>query len=137
MQMAQPARRSKLVVVIDDDQLVLEGMNGLLKSWGFEVATAATDAEALAELKKRGRRPDLIVCDYRLAEGRSGIDAIEHLRKAFEVPAFLITAEAAPLRADAARASQYLMLHKPVDPVRLQRTVYDVLGLGPVPPDCD
>src|SRR5262249_54533394 len=108
MQMAQPAPSGKLVVVIDDDALVLEGMSGLLKGWGFEVAAAPTDSEALAELEKRGRRPDLIICDYRLAEGRSGIDAIEQLRKAFEVPAFLITAEAAPLRADAARVSQYL-----------------------------
>ena len=58
---------AKLVVVIDDDPMVLEGMSGLLRSWGYQVLTAATEDAALASLAAQGRRPDLIVCDYRLA----------------------------------------------------------------------
>jgi two-component system, sensor histidine kinase len=133
MQTAQTAPAGKFVVVIDDDTLVLEAMSGLLRSWGFEVAAAPSDTAVLAELRTRGKRPDLIICDYRLSEGRSGIDAIERLRKTFEVPAFLITAEAALQRLDVARASQFLMLHKPVDPTKLQASIYQALNLGDIP----
>ena len=82
---------AKLVVVIDDDPMVLEGMSGLLRSWGYQVLTAATEDAALASLAAQGRRPDLIVCDYRLAGGRSGVQAVEQLRDAFEIPALIIT----------------------------------------------
>ena len=36
----------KLIVVIDDDALVLDGMRGMLQSWGCRVVTAASDSAA-------------------------------------------------------------------------------------------
>ena len=46
----------KLILVIDDDALVLDGMRGILQSWGCRVVTAARTA-ALAELGGRRRSP--------------------------------------------------------------------------------
>ncbi len=80
-------RASKLVVVIDDDPLVLEATGGLLRSWGCQVVAAESCGEAMTKLFEIGRRPDLIVCDYRLPQGPTGVDAIEMLRNAFEIPA--------------------------------------------------
>ena len=77
------APTSKLVVVIDDDPLVLEATGGLLRSWGCHVISAESYSAALAQLTRTGRRPDLIICDYRLSEKTTGIDAIEGLRNAF------------------------------------------------------
>lgn len=77
---AQCAHASKLVVVIDDDPLVLEGTGGLLRSWGCRVVTADSYNNALSRLAEIRKRPDLIVCDYRLAEGSTGIDVIVGLR---------------------------------------------------------
>src|SRR5262249_32873923 len=70
--------RGKLVVVIDSDVRVLEGMGGLLRNWGCRVVTATTSEAALTEVKRIGRqaRPDLIISDYHLADGQSGITAI-------------------------------------------------------------
>src|SRR5215469_15425962 len=90
---AQPA--SKLVVVIEDDPLVLEATGGLLRSWGCRVVAAETCDEAMMKLSEIGQRPDLIVCDYRLPKGPTGVDAIETLRDAFEIPALLISGDAA------------------------------------------
>src|SRR3984885_4620984 len=87
-------RASKLVVVIDDDQLVLEATGGLLRSWGCRVVSAESYAEAVAKLSEIGQRPDLIVCDYRLPRGPMGVDAIEMLRDAFEIPTLLISGDA-------------------------------------------
>jgi CheY-like chemotaxis protein len=68
--------RGKRVIVIDDDRLVLDGMRGILQSWGCQVQTATSDATALANVTKSGGKPDLIISDYRLADGKTGIQAI-------------------------------------------------------------
>ena len=43
--------QDKLIVVIDDDALVLDGMRGVLQSWGCRVVAAKSDDEALAGLR--------------------------------------------------------------------------------------
>ena len=113
----------KLVIVIDDDVLVLDGMSGLLQDWGCRVITAASAEAALASLGG-DRRPDLIISDYRLAEGHSGIAAIAKLRTAYgAVPTFLMSGDIAPERLREARESGYHLLHKPVQPMILRTMV--------------
>ncbi|MBI4207895.1 MAG: GAF domain-containing protein [Betaproteobacteria bacterium] len=112
----------KLIVVIDDDALVLDGMGGILRSWGCSVVTAATGTAALARLKETGQRPDAIVSDYRLAGGKTGIEAIECLRSAMgaAIPAFLISGDTSPERLREAKGSGHHLLHKPVPPMALR-----------------
>jgi signal transduction histidine kinase/CheY-like chemotaxis protein len=119
----------KFVVVIDDDALVLDAMRGILKSWGCSVVTAKSDAGALAALVGHARRPDLIISDYRLGDGRTGFDVIERLRSAFgvQIPAFLISGDTAPERLREASASGYYLLHKPVLPMTLRSVVSQLL----------
>jgi signal transduction histidine kinase/CheY-like chemotaxis protein len=114
------ALSGKLVVVVDDDALVREGMGGLLRAWGCNVVTAPSEGAAMVGLAKR--RPDLIVCDYRLANGVTGFDVIARLRRSCgaTVPAFLISGDTAPERLREARVSGYHLLHKPVQPAALR-----------------
>jgi two-component system, sensor histidine kinase len=107
-------RLSKLVVVIDDDPLVLEATRGLLRSWGCRVVAAESFGEAVTKLSEIGERPDLIVCDYRLPEGPTGVDAIEMLRDAFEIPALLISGDVNSPESNAQQGG-YHLLHKPVN----------------------
>lgn len=118
---ADPAR-GKLVVVIDDDALVLEGMSAVLHKWRCDVLAAASEEAALASLAVSGRLPDLIISDYRLADGTTGIEAIKRLRAEFgaALPAFLISGDTAPERLRDAREHGVLLLHKPVPPMRLR-----------------
>ncbi|MFL6799068.1 MAG: NahK/ErcS family hybrid sensor histidine kinase/response regulator [Xanthobacteraceae bacterium] len=124
---APPARRiarssAGLIVVIDDDQLVLQGMGGLIRSWGCNVVTGESEDSVLAQLAALKRAPDLIISDYRLAGGSTGIDAINRLRRelANPVPAFLMSGDinAEPLRE--AQSHGYTLMHKPVDPTKLR-----------------
>lgn len=117
----------KLVVIIDDDPLVLEATGGLLESWGCHVVTAETYGAALERLAKIRRRPDLIVCDYRLPEGANGVDAIEGLRNAFEIPALLISAD--PASPPAEGENGYHLLHKPVDPTAFREALVEAAVL--------
>jgi signal transduction histidine kinase len=132
-QAAVDVARGKLVVVIDHDALVLEGMRGLLRNWGYRVVTAATPEAALAEVADVGpeTRPDLIISDFHLAEGQSGIAAIAQLRKAYgAVPAFLMSGDTAPERLRDAQHSGHRLLHKPVQPMTLRAMMRKFLKGG-------
>lgn len=117
---AQDARNSKLVVVIDDDPLVLEATGGLLQSWGCQVVTADSYGAALTRLAGIRQRPDLIVCDYRLSAGGTGIEVIEGLRSLYEIPALLISGDPASPPGDASFGGGYHLLHKPLDASRFR-----------------
>src|SRR5437660_7463788 len=119
---------AKFVVVIDDDPLVREATGMLLRSWGCQVVTAESYDDAVTRLGEAGRRPDLIVCDYRLSQGQTGVDAVERLRSAFEIPALLITGDASPPPSDKSRGS-YQLLHKPVNAEAFRAALVDACVL--------
>jgi signal transduction histidine kinase len=121
--------RGKLVMVIDDNELVCDGTQGLLKSWGCLVLTAESEDAAMARLAENGRRPDLIISDYHLAHGKAGFELIDRLRRACdaEIPAFLVSGDTAPALLREASASGYYLLHKPVLPITLRSVVSQLL----------
>jgi signal transduction histidine kinase/CheY-like chemotaxis protein len=112
--------RDKLIVVIDDDAPVLDGTRGLLKSWGCRVVTAESDQDAFASLDRN--KPDLIISDFHLKDGRTGMDAVAQLRNAFNapIPAFLISGDILPERLREVQAAGLHLLHKPVGPMTLR-----------------
>jgi signal transduction histidine kinase/CheY-like chemotaxis protein len=132
---ADPAP-GKLIAVIDDDALVLDSMGGILRSWGCDVITSESAETALAKLTAQRLTPDLIISDYRLANGKSGIEAIERLHGELGpgIPAFLISGDTAPERLREASASGYHLLHKPVAPMRLRAMLNQLLKARD-PPD--
>jgi signal transduction histidine kinase/CheY-like chemotaxis protein len=126
------ALSSRLVVVIDDDPLVLEGMGGLIRSWGCSVVTGNTDSAVLAGLAKYDEPPDVIISDYHLRDGGTGLEAITRLRTALTatIPAFLMSGDTNPDPLRDARANGYSLLHKPVEPAVLRALLAQVLNTG-------
>jgi signal transduction histidine kinase/CheY-like chemotaxis protein len=130
----QPSSPSdKLVLVIDDDPLVRDGMGGIFRKWGCRVITANSDSDALDVATEQDELPDLIISDYYLPNSRNGIETIEWLRGelAAQIPAFLISGDtdAAPLRE--AKSKGFHLLHKPVNPMTLRAMFNQVIK--PVP----
>lgn len=126
MTVRRAASTAKLVVVIDDDAMVREATGMLLRSWGCRVVTAESYDDALARLaaSEAGRRPDLIVCDYHLSREATGIDAVKRLRRAFEIPALLITGDASSPLSEAS-VGGYHLLHKPVNAEAFRAALVD------------
>jgi signal transduction histidine kinase/integral membrane sensor domain MASE1 len=118
----------KVILIIDDAPIVLEGTGGLLGKWGYSVVTAASDEAALIQLTERQQRPDLIISDYHLANGKTGIEAIERIDAAFgaSIPTILISGDTAPERLRDAKDKGYILLHKPVDPMRLRAVLHQL-----------
>lgn len=108
------------ILVIEDDPMVSESMSGILTGWGCEVNLADSVESAVDAAKQNV--PDLIISDYRLGEGQTGLDAIAGVHKAAGrvVPALLITAETSVDRLRDAAKSGHPILHKPVTPMALR-----------------
>ncbi len=117
------------IAVIDDEAAIREAMAALLTGWGHEVVTAGSGEEAVLRLAGEAARPDLIICDYRLRDGENGIAVIERLRAGHDepIPAMLITGDTAPDRLAEARASGFLLLHKPVPNAKLRAAIGNLI----------
>ena len=79
------------VLIIEDETFIAMDLESLVKNLGHNVIGVArthTDAIALSKSKK----PGLILADIQLADGSSGLDAVNELLKTFEVPVVFITA---------------------------------------------
>jgi signal transduction histidine kinase/CheY-like chemotaxis protein len=118
-----------LVLVIDDETAVQEGMVALLRKWKCDVLTAGSGAEMLGKLVAVQRLPDLIVSDYRLRDNENGIQVVEALRSEFnvDIPALLVTGDTGPDRLRDAEASGLPILHKPLNPARLRTLIAHLL----------
>ncbi len=123
------AVEGKVVLVITDAPIAQEGTGGLLGIWGYTALTTGSDDAALTRLAERQQRPDLIISDYHLANGKTGIRAIEQINAAFgsSIPAILISGDTAPEPAREVRDRGYILLHKPVDPMRLRAVMHELL----------
>src|SRR6266536_719355 len=79
------------VLIIEDETFIAMDLESLVKNLGHNViGVARTHADAVALAKNK--KPGLILADIQLADGSSGIDAVNELLKVFEVPVVFITA---------------------------------------------
>ncbi|MBK1841676.1 PAS domain S-box protein [Azospirillum sp. YIM B02556] len=105
-----------LIVVVDDDTIILLSMRAMLEEWGYEVVAAVSADEAIASLLNLGRQPAMIVADYRLREGRTGVEAIRDIYGVcgVRVPAVVLTGDTDPARIAEVQRSGHRLIHKPV-----------------------
>jgi signal transduction histidine kinase/CheY-like chemotaxis protein len=122
--------RARLVVVIDDDRLVRDSMAGVVSAWGSTAIAACTAEDAAQAVAAALRLPDLIVSDYHMPDGSTGIDAIARIRSLAgrPVPALLVTGETSAELVRRAAAEGLPVLHKPVTPMRLRATASRLLA---------
>jgi DNA-directed RNA polymerase specialized sigma24 family protein len=79
------------VLIIEDETFIAMDIEALIESLGHKViGVARTHSEAVA--LARQKRPGLILADIQLADGSSGLDAVNELLGSFEVPVIFITA---------------------------------------------
>ncbi|GEM_PF-529322 len=119
-----------LVAFIDDDQAILEAMLALFDQWGVELATGPDAVSVREDLQVLGRGPDIIISDFRLRHGRTGLEAVAELRAAFgpDIPAILITGDTSPDTIQALDQTGHAVLYKPLQPARLRALLSHVLA---------
>jgi len=125
------APRSR-VLVVDNDPEVLRAMQALLAGWHCEVLPARDAIEALRVVADA--TPDLLLLDFHLDGGRTGLMLREQLLSAMPArPCVIITADhSEEVRAEVAAAGCQL-LHKPLKPLALKSVMARLLASRATP----
>jgi Na+/proline symporter/CheY-like chemotaxis protein len=110
-----------LIVCIENDAAILDGMKTLLTAWDAEVIAVADPDAAIEAIEAAGRPVTGLLVDYHLDRG-NGVAAIRDIRQRFgeNIPAILITADRSPHVRAAAREETIVVLNKPVKPASLR-----------------
>jgi PAS domain S-box-containing protein len=126
----RPAARldEALVLCVDNEHNILEGMSRLLEGWSCEVITAADTPGALVALERMGRAPDLVLADFHLDGSDTGLKTIDEVRARWgEVPAVIITADYGETVRERVRHSGLAIMRKPVKPAALRAIMSQLL----------
>lgn len=127
----------RVAVLVDDDPIVLEGTQAMLEHWGCQVIGASSVSEVVAAVRAANIVPDFILADMRLRGGDTGLNAVTALHEALAepIPAVIVTGDTDPERIRQASASGYIIMHKPVEPARLEKAIQQLIrGTEPRPP---
>ena len=122
------------ILCVDNDADILDGMRGLLSKWGADPLTAGTLEEAIVELMQlkdqQGRNPAMLLVDYHLDNGVTGIDVISALRdeSGATLPAVILTADHTQGVADQVESAGHALLHKPIKPAALRALINRILA---------
>jgi len=109
-----------LIVCIENDPAILDGMKTLLTAWDAKVIAVADPEAATEAIEAAGGRVTGLLVDYHLDRG-NGVAAIRDIRRRFgDIPAILITADRSPHVRAAAREENIAVLNKPVKPASLR-----------------
>jgi two-component system, sensor histidine kinase len=123
------------IAVVDDEGIVVEGMQALFAAWGARVVGAASGEAMLTALGEAGVYPDLLIADYRLAQDELGIDVVARLRRelGLPIPALLISGDSSASTLDRMRKSGVDFLLKPVLPEELRAEAERLLASSAAP----
>ena len=128
---------SGLIILIEDDVKVANAWGLLLEAEGFQVATAASAIEARAVAKHLERAPELIISDFHLLDGSTGVEAVAAIRKEFDsnIPAFIVSGDTSKVVQEARLIENSAIMNKPINTNHLLEVARIAIITGQVPPE--
>jgi len=126
-----------LIILIEDDVNVANAWGLLLEAEGYRVATAASATEAKALIGHLDEVPKLLISDFHLLDGSTGVEAVSAIRDYFEahIPAFIVSGDTSKVVKDARLLDNCTLMSKPVDTNRLLSAAREAISRGEVPQD--
>lgn len=117
------------VWVIDNDLAICQGMKTLLEGWDCQVVTAISADDLAAKVDVVNARVDLILADYHLDNDENGVDAVAIINRQRHRPApvLMITANYTNELKQHIRELGYLLMNKPVKPLKLRSVLTHVI----------
>ncbi|MEI6858279.1 MAG: NahK/ErcS family hybrid sensor histidine kinase/response regulator [Shewanella sp.] len=113
------------VLCIDNEAVILAGLNSLLSRWQCEVICATDLADARIKLGLKGVAPDIVLADYHLDNEQNGVDAMDGIRALYgsHLPGILITANTNKELVDEVERKGYHYMAKMVKPAALRALI--------------
>jgi len=117
------------VLCIDNDPAALRGLATLLKSWGCDTLVAPGIEDLVEHRRLQDFRPDVIVVDYHLEGGATGLDVVRHLRaiERIHAPVLVVSADASDAVRAEAEALDCVFLRKPLKPLAVRSALSRLL----------
>jgi len=113
------------VLIIEDEPLIAMDIENLVGEIGHEVVGIATTREEAASMAEK-TSPGLVLADVQLADGSSGIDAVNDILKSINVPVIFITAYPERLLTGE-RAEPTFLVTKPFKPEMVKAIISQAL----------
>ena len=132
-----PAAGAGVVVLIEDDVNVANAWGLLLEAEGYQVATAASAPEANAIIKHLDTVPSLLISDFHLLDGSTGVEAVSGIREYYDenIPAFIVSGDTTKVVKKARPLDNCTLMSKPVNTARLLAAAHIATKTGAVPKD--
>ena len=118
------------VLIVEDNSILRDGLERMLRQWGYETATASSGEEAVDVAEKEGWRFGGVVTDQRLGGGLHGVDTARAIarRSGRVIPALILTGDTSRKGIAEIAASGFEVLHKPISAEQLRRKLAQVMG---------
>jgi CheY-like chemotaxis protein len=122
------AQLTTKVLIIEDEPMIAIDLANLVTSLGHEVCdTARTHDQAVAAFRRY--YPGLVLSDVQLADGSSGLDAVNEILQSFDVPVIFITAYP-ELLLTGGRPEPTFLINKPFQTKAVQAVISQALFFG-------
>ena len=120
-----PIARPSAIMVVEDDPELLDLMAQLLRRNGHVVSTARDAAGALRLIAGGAIRPDMLLTDYNLPSGQTGIELLIALRAGLHrpLPAIVLTGDISTATKAIIADADCVHLKKPAAPAVLLRAI--------------
>jgi two-component system, sensor histidine kinase len=127
----EPRRASARILLVDDDAGVRNATAMLLRVDGFEVLCAASLAETRAALRQDSRI-DLVIADYHLQGGETGIEVIAAARSfaGEHLGAVLVSGDTSSTLRGVKAADRLRIASKPIQADELLSLITELLPVG-------
>ncbi len=118
------------ILIIEDEPIIAMDLETLVEGLGHKVSyIARTHKEAVSAVNKN--RPGMILADIQLADGSSGLEAVNEILGSFQVPVIFITAYPERLLTGV-RPEPTFLIAKPFQPDTLKATISQALFFGTI-----
>lgn len=126
----EAAAMEALVLLFENDPVVRDATVQLLERWSYTPVTVESLQDIGPALKRLPCTPDLILADYHLDGGETGIAALSEVHRltGCEIPSVVLTADRTPAVAAAVQAAGCELMYKPVKPAGLRALITHLLG---------
>jgi DNA-binding response OmpR family regulator len=119
-----------LVLIVDDEPAVIDATAMLLEMEGFDVVSAASVEEVQTCIADITDAPDLLITDYHLRSGETGLEVIGAVRERYDdsnIPVILLSGDTSN-RIALADVADVSFFTKPVDVDALLTRIHSLLG---------
>jgi CheY-like chemotaxis protein len=107
------------VLLVEDDALVMQATSALFDAHGILYEAYDSYEHFFEQAVKLERIPDVLLSDFRLPNGKTAVDVVQHAHTLFhDIPAIIISGEISDM-SELSTLSNTTLLRKPLMPIEL------------------